>query len=168
MPGEENLGIKIRSGRIEIKQQESEFGLVLFQRGVVGKAAGWRKWQFALGDPAGNIPASPEGPTCWIPVTKIRELRRLRRTASDLFELASPETVIPYGCDLELTQVNPDKEPWWTLAIEAYGSEADLYENSTQAAGLFFGAVYPGALHEGSSISYPGWLNTHAQETKMV
>ena len=159
MPGEESLGIKIRDGRIEIKQQESTFSLVLFQRGVVGKVAGWRKWQFELGDPAGNIPAASDGPTCWIPVLKIRHLRRLRRNALGLFEPASPETLIPHGCDLELTQVKSEETRGWTLAIEAYGPETGLYENLCQAAGIFFEFPYPGTLHEGSSLSYPAWLN---------
>ena len=64
-----------------------------------------------------------------------------------------------HGCDLELTQISIGSNIWWTIAMEAYGLEAQRYENLTRTAGRLFEAPFPALLHEHDSLSYPAWLN---------
>ncbi len=162
IPDETKLGIKIRSGRIEIKQRAVSHGLVLFQQGVVGKVAGWRKWGFGLADVWEELPMVAEDLSGWIPVTKERRLRRLRLPEAGHCEPVSPEVMVSHGCDLELTQIRLGSSRWWTVAMEAYGPEIQRYENLTRTASRLFEAPFPALLHERDSMSYPAWLQFYS------
>lgn len=102
-----DLGIKTRQGRqLDVKQLLERESDVAVAPGVVGTLERWVKWVFPLavdappdgaGDPVGGA---------WRPVHKHRWL------------------VDVGACELELAEVDLVGEGWWTLALEALGTDA--------------------------------------------
>ncbi len=96
----EALGIKMREGRIEIKQRQQRLGLVRFQDGIAGQVEAWRKWSFGLAWAGAFAP-----PSSWIVVEKKRTLHR--------FQIGGEGQIVPLpagsyeavGCGLELTRI---------------------------------------------------------------
>jgi hypothetical protein len=160
----DGLGIKLREGRIEVKQRQREYGLFRFHPRVTGRVEAWRKWGFALKEADRDlasilVPTSP-----WIAVTKERKLRPYR-VSGDRGVVAAP-TGEPSaeGCGLELARLRIQGREWWSLAFEAFGAESDLQASLTLTARHIFTATDPPDLDGTDSYGYPRWLKMAAHE----
>ncbi len=122
LTGNDDLGVKLREGRIEIKQRMEQYGVEHLHERVHGLVEGWRKWSFGVNDIGGGL-----GDAAWIAVRKARRLRRYCVTeAGDVIAIAGVEIVGP-GCNLELAELAIHGETWWSLAFETFGPEASLH-----------------------------------------
>ena len=72
-PKSHDLGIKMREGRIEIKQRYDVHGQHTFHPNVSGIVESWGKWSFTVDS---QDPAVDTLSGSWIPVTKERMIRR--------------------------------------------------------------------------------------------
>jgi hypothetical protein len=149
----EALGIKMREGRIEIKQRRRRLGLFRFHERVAGQVEAWRKWSFALAGTGALVPASS-----WIAVEKARTLVQ--------FQVGSEGRILPLpagsyeaqGCGLELTRIVIRGADWWSLGFEAFGPEARLQENLVAVAKHLLGSEAAPGLEDAASCGYPRWL----------
>jgi hypothetical protein len=153
LPDHDSLGIKLREGRLEIKQRQRQVGVVRFDEQLAGLVERWRKWSFSL---AHNEPTVPEPNGAWIAVEKRRRLRRYRVTADRQVEVASAEPA--QGCELELSRIKAADQQWWSLCFEAFGDEATLQENLRQVVNHVLAASEPPILKANASCGYPVWL----------
>ncbi|MBN1246205.1 MAG: hypothetical protein JXC32_01040, partial [Anaerolineae bacterium] len=155
---DDGLGIKLREGRIEIKQRYGSLGAIAFCAGVIGVPELWRKWAFGLVASGGNGegPGDPDG---WIAVQKARRVRNYALESDADSARAVPKALSSMrGCSMELTQVVADGQEWWTVGFEASGAESEL--------GFILETVARQALGECSllrlglerSYGYPRWL----------
>ena len=65
---DDSLGIKLREGRIEVKQRKEAGGLVQLSEKVVGQVEAWRKWSFDLAETEESVAEA----TQWVGVWKAR------------------------------------------------------------------------------------------------
>jgi hypothetical protein len=154
----EALGIKLREGRIEVKQRQRGLGLVRFQEGVAGRVEAWVKWSFALAGEDAGLAGALEPASSWIAVEKTRTLR--------LFQVVGEGRIVPlpagsyetHGCGLELTRISVRGTEWWSLGLEAYGPEATLQEELVAIAKHLFARGAAPRFEATDSCSYPKWL----------
>lgn len=118
---DDGMGIKLREGRIEIKQRYGRLGPMTLTHGVVGIPELWRKWAF------GPVAPGENGLEGWVAVQKTRLVRNYAVGAEGERPVAIPHTRSPErGCSVELTEALANGQVWWTIGFEATGSEAEL------------------------------------------
>lgn len=154
----DSLGVKLREGRIEIKQRVARHGSVRFHERATGLVEAWRKWSFELAGPLAAGPDAPLSPQGWIAVRKARRLCRYHLGGAGRLVSAPLDSYPAPGCDLELTAVRAGEQTWWTLGFESFGAETSLYETLRFVAGqILAGGESPGLAVQ-DSRSYPAWL----------
>ena len=158
LPRSNALGIKLREGRIEIKQRLHQYGSVQFHRQATGVIEHWRKWSLPLATTQDDLKEILVPASSWISVRKERMLRGYRCEGEGQV-VAIPVTDLSQGCHMELTDVQADDRMWWTLAFEAYGAEPSLRSSLASIMGYIFdrgGAPCP--LDAKDSFGYARWL----------
>ena len=133
----DGLGIKIREGRLEIKQRTRQIGLIQLHQRVVGLVEQWRKWGFVLEPNQTLSDITGRSETGWIRVKKDRNLRRYQLASNGLLKPIGEVSVAPgavgteqvRGCDVELTSIQVARRRWWSLAFEAYGQVNSTHED---------------------------------------
>lgn len=148
----DGLGVKLREGRVEVKQRFRSPDLVTLAEGVAGYLEHWRKWSFALAPESGEETAS------WIAVSKERWLRRYSLLKDGGLEVVPPSRYPDRACDLEVTQVRAGGQVWWTLGFEAFGQTSALRDILLGAAEEILRTPPPMPLTAETSYSYPRWL----------
>ncbi len=150
----DDLGIKLREGRIEIKQRVEQYGVEHLHERVRGLVEGWRKWSFGVDDLGSGL-----GDTSWIAVRKARRLRRYLVTdAGDVIAITGVEITAP-GCNVELAELAIHDETWWSLAFETFGPEATLHATFTHVVRhVLRGNAVP-SLDAGHSFGYAQWMS---------
>lgn len=118
----DSLGIKLREGRIEVKQRHHHYGVVCFHEQVTGLMDHWWKWSFKLTKVHSNLMDVALFPSSWIGVKKERRLWKYR-LATETEEY--PER----GCHVELTNISVGEKAWWSLGFEAFGDESTIQED---------------------------------------
>jgi hypothetical protein len=164
LPDCDSLGIKLRQGRIELKQHCQEYGAVRVHERIAGVPQLWRKWSFLLADshlmPAG-VPGQPPG---WIPVRKERALRTYRVAGEGTVTALPPGEFPPRGCHLELTELRVQARMWWTFGLEASGEETTLHSDLLLVARKTLAVGDPPSFAPGDCSSYPRWLQAVASD----
>jgi hypothetical protein len=127
----DSLGIKLREGRIEVKQRHRQYGVFRFHDRVTGLVEHWRKWSFELSEGAGNLTSTIVPASCWIGVTKRRKLRRYRLTGNKKIVAVPVGLQSGLRCNLELTRIIVDETEWWSLGFEASCGEVSYSWRST-------------------------------------
>lgn len=135
----ENLGIKLRQGRLEVKWRQAELGVVRFGQ-VEGKLEKWGKWLCEDSSAESFRPEDVVGPS-WVSVLKVRSQR--------LYDT----------CGVELTQLNIRSNDWWSLAFETVGADASSMDKLQNTASLVFKTYGGTELLERDSYGYPRWLS---------
>ena len=152
------LGVKLREGRIEVKQRQRLLGAMPLQARVSGIVEHWRKWSFPLTRRTGPALDTPVPALGWVGVHKERQLSRYRLTGDGKLVAMSPARYPEQGCDLELTAVRVRGREWWTLALEAFGPSSSVCENLQRVAEVVFGTGDSPTLDATDSYGYPRWL----------
>ncbi len=151
----DDLGIKLREGRVEIKQRAAQYGVEHLHERVHGLVEGWRKWSFGVNDIGSGI-----GNIGWIAIRKARRLRRYLVTDDGEIVALTGTEMITQGCNIELAEVTLHGEPWWSLAFETFGPEATLHTTFTRVAQhTLRGDTIP-YLDAEHSYGYAHWLKT--------
>ena len=162
------LGIKLREGRIEVKQRVRKHSVVHFHERVTGIMEHWRKWSFQLAEARRALLSIAVPTTSWIPVRKERMLRTYRLTVEEFVVPVSTPEPFRQGCEMELTGVHVAEQDWWTLAFEAFGEESVLQEQLELVARHVFAAHKPPSFNASHSRGYADWLGRTAQKEKTV
>lgn len=163
IPGVEDMGLKLREGRLEIKGRAQALGDHTFTAGAGGRLERWIKWSLA-GNPGGIVVPwlRPEGRE----VVKVAKLRSLRRFAlpgvdRDAVEVP-PETTVSRGAHLELTRIRlagASADTHWTLGVEGFPPDDRLLPDLVRLLGdLLYDCPVPLTLDK--SMSYPQWLRS--------
>ena len=152
-----SLGIKLREGRIEIKQRVREFGQASFASNVVGIIEGWSKWSFLISSrQMGGLSLDVLG-NSWLAVEKRRSLNSLQLVDKEIKWVQIPDFSIG-GCNVVLTAIRVGNENWWSLGLESYGNGGANFDNLLFAAKHLFSGMFPQNLNTDHSFGYPQWL----------
>jgi len=153
------LSIKLREGRIEIKQREAQHGTVRFRPQFVGVMERWRKWSWALADPGASLAQDWISSPAWIGVEKKRWLL-MYQTSPEQGIVPTPDgEVFGQGCQVELSSIQAQGQAGWSLSFEGFGGEAAGRETLLLvAARLFSRGSLDLPLSVNNSYGYPKWL----------
>ena len=161
--GSEGLNVKLREGRIEIKQRVGQASVMRFHERVSGLVETWRKWSFEIAEPGGSRSETAPPGSSWIGVRKERRLRAYRvENGEDVVAWIGPGSPRE-GCELELTRVRAAGQVWWTVAFEAFGDESTLRENLLLVVRNVLSADEPPLLPGSNTCGYAAWLSSLIQ-----
>lgn len=157
---DDSLGIKLRQGRIEIKQRAASGELVQLGERAVGQVEAWRKWGFALADADAHLAGLADDAAHWLGVWKQRRWCLFDVGENGRITPAPMGTILERGCACELTEVRLTHAalPWWSLGFEAFGAAGDQRERLLQVAQQFLQLPHAPGLPAENSYSYPYWL----------
>jgi hypothetical protein len=151
------LGVKIREGRMDVKQRYDGAWSLTFNNSVAGRVECWRKWSFELAE-AGEGLALLRASGAWVAVEKARVMRdyavKLDGTLIVLPAMVTP----PRGCSVELSRVRAAGHAWWSLCFEATGHADELAEILDVAARHVFRREPDFQFKPAYSYGYPRWL----------
>jgi hypothetical protein len=151
----DGLGVKGRTGNLEVKRLAEVVGTESLGSGVVGRVEYWRKWSFPLGPEA----VLRNGAGDWVAVGKRRQ-KGTFAVHGDRIERVQREEQAGQGCSLEIAEVTAEARAWWSVSFEAFGSydQAALVDYLRRAARHVFTQTPPFELSAKRSMSYPAWL----------
>ncbi|XZN91418.1 MAG: hypothetical protein ACM65M_00610 [Microcoleus sp.] len=158
IPGCDYLGVKLRQKNLQVKWRQAESGAMLFGNRWEGKAEKWLKWICA--DTMGPLPADLIATGKWVKVKKKRAQRLYQVSAPGVLMSVPVEAPIPQGCIVEITQLNINGSPSWTLGFEAFGSESFLTESLQTVATWTNKSYQAQKLKVEDSSGYPIWLRS--------
>lgn len=165
---DENVGIKLRKGKLEIKwrQKHEPFGAA--EERVKGQVEYWHKWVWR--DPEGESTKEildaleQDSDIPWIEIAKERQQRKYE-LAKDEFVAVPLEDRPARGCAVEITKLSLQGKTWWTLALDIFGEDKEVVQTLRQRIETLV-ADYPGPeLHVENSSGYPAWLWTVVKQT---
>jgi hypothetical protein len=155
---EGSVGIKLREGRLEIKERRQQHGTIRLHPQASGTLEAWYKWSFPLAEGEGLLPKSGEAKASWTRVWKERSLHRYRLAGDRSPSTGSQGEWPVQAVDLELTGLKLRGQPWWTLGLEAYGQGENLHQNLMLVAAVVLSGDLPLTLKAQDSYAYPEWL----------
>ncbi len=158
-PGNSSLGIKLREGRIELKQRLREYGPAEFNQDMRGYVEGWRKWSFLISLEQTHVQAIGKLGNSWMNVSKERALFSFQTSGEEIKSTLIPD-LSRGGCNLELSQIQAAGEPWWSLGLEAFGDEESNFDRLDIVARHILAKRPPQNLSAQRSFGYPQWLNS--------
>jgi len=153
VPGANDMGMKMREGRLEIKGRIECFGLECFTEHVQGLTERWAKWSYDVEVGAENgvvnwLVTRQSGANKPVSVDKRRILRRSNLKA---------DAVV----DFELTRIRLNSvqaETHWSVAFEASPYRPTLRDPFSYIVGEVMRSWPLGPLSPETSMSYPAWL----------
>lgn len=163
VPGHDDMGIKWREGRLEIKGRDAALGCTVFAPGIEGLPERWLKWAYAdaaierrfLGLFRG---AASEG----VVLVEKRRLQRYLRLDPALGPVeVGRDAPRQRGINLELAQIRVPRAPneaHWSLAFEAFPGDPNMPEPFAQVVAGFLEGCPALPLSLARSMAYPRWL----------
>ncbi len=167
LPHQDDLNIKLREGRIEIKQRAKQYGVEQLHARVSGLVESWHKWSFGvndLGSGLGDLAGPQPG---WLAVRKARRLRRYLVTDGEEVSAIAGSAPVAQGCNLELAEIKLSEEIWWSLAFETFGPEAALHSIFTCVARHTLRGANVPALDAEHSYGYAHWLKSALERSNV-
>lgn len=151
------LGIKLREGSLEIKQQKQSFGENQFSQNIVGRVDSWVKWSFPLKNQREITQKSNTG-SHWVDVEKKRWLKVF--LLDEAFSQVPPMDFPAKGCSWEVSQINSSISPqtWWSMCFELFSADGGKLE---ELKAILANALPPNldvSLQAMESFGYPAWL----------
>ncbi|HYZ25640.1 MAG TPA: hypothetical protein VE597_01910 [Geminicoccaceae bacterium] len=158
VPDCDDMGIKWREGRLEIKGRASALGERTFAPGIEGVCERWIKWSYG-GDRVAQR-CSRLFQDGVVAVEKRRLQRLFRFDDAGAATEAAPDQSRERGLNVELTRIRlPGRgEAHWSLAFEAFPANAHMAEPFTTAVARFLEGCPALPLSAARSMSYPRWL----------
>ncbi|XWK86794.1 MAG: hypothetical protein U7127_21695 [Phormidium sp.] len=159
IPGCEFLGVKLRQQRLETKLRVTELEILRFKNNVIGVAEKWIKSTCEDGKLESLFTPEVVAKGQWVKVEKARS--QIRYLVADNYSLtpASTEETSQEGCNVELTQLIVNHDPWWSLGFEASGTDEKLISNLETVAKKLFQTFPEQELKLVNSYAYPKWLS---------
>jgi hypothetical protein len=162
VPGHDDMGIKWREGRLEIKGREASLGPRAFAPGIEGLCERWIKWSYA-GEPIAHrflelFRGAADGV---VQVEKRRLQRCIRLEPSGGVVEVGRDAMRRRGVNLELARIRMSGsriESHWSLAFEAFPGDQQMVEPFAQIVAGFLESCPALPLPAARSMSYPRWL----------
>jgi hypothetical protein len=159
VPGCDDMGIKWREGRLEIKGRESALGHRVFAPRIEGACERWTKWSYASDRVTQRFSGlfQDEGAV----LVEKRRLQRLFRLADGVEAIeVGPDQPRGRGINVELTRIRSSGggETHWSLAFEAFPGDEHVAALFAPAVTRFLEGYPALPLSAKRSMSYPRWL----------
>lgn len=153
----DGMGIKLREGRIEVKQRVQTIQTIQVGEQISGLVEQWQKWSFLLSEQnefTESIRASQ-----WIAVTKSRQIQSFRSEWGENPQTQFSGQPTEADCRIELTELLVQDAQWWTLGLESHGDdETAVSTKLLPAVDWIFLSRYMPQLDNQASFGYSQWL----------
>ena len=159
IPGCEFLGVKLRQHRLETKLRVTDLGILQLGNNVIGAAEKWIKSTCEDAKVESLITPEVVAKGQWVKVEKVRSQIRYLVADDRSLTPASKEETSQEGCNVELTQLIVNDNPWWTLGFEASGTDNNLTSNLETVTKKLFQTFPEQELNLADSYAYPKWLS---------
>ena len=162
----DSLGVKVREGRIEVKQRVGQQVNIHFGKQAEGRVERWCKWSFELAEPGGVVAELISTSSRWIAVKKNRQMHTYRVTGDRIvMDLPNSNSIDP-GCTWEIVKVKVHGigDQWWSVGFEAFGRESALWDTMLTVADKFLSLAQAPTLGIQDSYSYPCWLQKFGKD----
>lgn len=150
------LGIKIRQGRLELKERTGISENHRVRENITGWIESWRKWSFELAMGLDTGYWEQWADNFWLAVRKRRQLYLYQAINDD--SLMALDLAQGSICQVELTSIEVSDMKWWSLGFEASGVKENQRELLAQIATILLEPVDNFRLLEIDSMGYPEWL----------
>jgi hypothetical protein len=158
----ESLSIKLREGRVEVKQRLTDHGTIQFHELVSGRVEGWHKWSFSLADNETTLNEVISPSSKWIAVRKERILRKYAVINKTGVEPVPVDLPVNQGCQVELSNITVAGIAWWSVCFEAIGKVPGVRDVLLLVIKTMLAGDGSPTLQAKDSFSYPYWLNHYA------
>lgn len=149
----EDIGIKLREGKIEVKHRVGTRGYGGLNDNIWGCFDEFIKWSFNVQEQDSVFSRITDFKHCnWIPVQKELMLVQLTEENGAIKPVSITEH-LPFGCQVEYATVKVYGEVWYTFALEWFGEE------SLKVDGTIFAEMIDSInLHIDDSFGYAHFL----------
>jgi hypothetical protein len=163
LPDHDDLGIKWREGRLEIKGREVVLGQLVFAGGIEGRVERWLKWSYA-GSPIerrflGLFQGDAAAGVAVVAKRRLQRCLRIDRTSGPV-EVGRDQPR-PRGIDIEVVQIRmaaAQSASYWSIAFEAFPGDHQMAESFERTVAEFLKDCPALPLGADRSMSYPRWL----------
>lgn len=150
------LNIKLREGRLEVKQRQWVRAGFQVNVRAQGQMEGWNKWSFGLTGEEEAVGLAKRHADQWLAVHKHRRLRTFIAERAEITETA-PGSHPAAGCNAELTVVTAGDRRWHSLGFEAFGA-GDRPGLLHSVSEFLLNGDLPLTLPAEASSGYPAWI----------
>lgn len=158
LPHNEELGIKLRENKVEIKKRVDDRGTRQLSEHVAGQLEEWVKWGFGS-DIENQLFLEHAFQQEWIAIKKSRQQKTYQILNQKITEVIDPACPIERGCNLELATLEMQNQTWFSLGFEAFGERDRLQETFDQVVHYVLKNSQFSTLQAENSYSYPGWIS---------
>ena len=161
LPNLDNVGIKNREGRLEVKWRIPNSQKRFEAPKLDGLIEEWIKWGWSDSKPQINDPLFdflseyPKGPM--IKIIKRRLSRKFRLISKDKFELVDWIDLSESGFSVELTEIILGGTKWWSVGFETLGNKItiEIFKNKIKE----MSSEFPFEFKLENSFGYPKWIS---------
>jgi hypothetical protein len=122
IPDCQEINIKLREGKIEIKQRKGHPVLHKLGHNASGYLEDWVKWSFSMSETDTLIKDIQKGIMYdWIKLYKQRLGVKITTSSGNNWQTHDINEVLPIGCQIEYTKLEVEGKIWYTFAIEWFG-----------------------------------------------
>jgi hypothetical protein len=158
LPDADDVGVKLRQGRLELKGCHSRVGIQQFGDGAEGEVSCWTKW--AVEAPHGKGGIGIEAAFETLSIAKRRVQRIVRFSQEGIVEVPAGQEV-EHGMHMELTRLSvagAAEETHWSLGFEAFPDGPSCCAWFAPAVTRLLAGWPAEPLRAENSMSYPRWL----------
>ena len=158
----DNVGIKLRNSRLELKWLKKSKNFNLPQFNIDGKIEHWIRWEWndtkSLNNILQFIHLNKDNP--WIKIDKNRLQQKFNIHDNSLVEVSSES--IHFDIAIEITRLNAFDQPWWSIAFDSFLKENHEYF-FTQLLKRYVNKDLRTLLKIESSYGYPKWISKNSK-----
>ena len=158
----DNVGIKLRNSRLELKWLKKSNNFNLPQFNIDGKIEHWIRWEWndtkSLNNILQFIHLNKDNP--WIKIDKNRLQQKFNIHDNSLVDVSSES--IHFDFAIEITRLNAFDQPWWSIAFDSFLKENHEYF-FTQLLKRYVNKDLQTLLKTESSYGYPKWISKNSK-----
>jgi hypothetical protein len=159
----DNIGIKLRNSRLELKWLKRSNNFTLPQLNIDGKIEYWVRWEWndtkSFNDVLQFIRFNKDSP--WIKIDKSRFQKKFKIHDDSLAEVKSESVYFDFA--IEITKLKTFEQYWWSIAFDSFLKERYEYFFS-QLIKRYVNKEVQSLLKLDSSYSYPTWISKMRNE----
>jgi hypothetical protein len=117
----QDLGIKVRENKIEIKQRMGKGGIIRLAEKVTGKIEFWDKYSFTASAEDEAMKYIEKGEADWISCKKDRIGLNVYKDFSGKLIYVGLEEIIESGCEIEYSEILVNSFTYYSICFEWFG-----------------------------------------------
>jgi len=155
--GCDNIGIKIRNSRLEIKRRRDVQPYCISKLNISGNIEWWERWEWNDKTTCNDIEqlVFKDDKNPWIRVDKKRWQKKFNIRDNDLIPI--PSRVLYSDLAMEITELKVNRKLWWTIGFDSFTDHNHSFFDKLIETCLALHIEVD--LKKEWSFGYPRWLS---------